>query len=240
VIRISDDQGVRTVTLARPDKRNALTARMLADLAQAFDVGDAVRAVSLVGDGPAFCAGFDLKSAEPTEDHAVLRAQLEGLSRAIVAMRACAAPVVVGAHGAAVAGGAALLGGADVVVCAPGTKIGYPVVRLGISPAVSAPFLTGATHGRGRALTLDPTLIDGARAHELGIAHELADDPVERACAVVRTIADKPGDGARRTKAWTLEVEGLSDAAVRAGLGASLGALTSDTVVRIRREVFGA
>ncbi|MEM7622493.1 MAG: enoyl-CoA hydratase/isomerase family protein, partial [Planctomycetota bacterium] len=238
VIRVEDNAAVRTITLDRPDKRNALTAQMLADLAAAFETEDSVCAVACIGSGKSFCSGFDLKSHPPTDDHTTLCAQLDGLSRAIVTMRACPAPIVMGVHGAAVAGGAALLGGADVVVCAPNAKIGYPVVRLGISPAVSAPFLTGAVGGRARGVTLDATLIDGVRAHELGLVHELADDPIARAVELARSIADKPGEGAVRTKRWMHDVEGLTDAAVRAGLDASLGSLGSDTVRRIQREVF--
>ena len=239
MIRVDDNETVRTVTLDRPDKRNALTPEMLGDLAAAFSIGDGVRAVAVVGAGASFCAGFDLKSAPPTDDHAMLRAQLDGLSGAIVAMRTCPVPVVLGVHGAAVAGGAALLGGADVVVAEPRAKIGYPVVRLGISPAVSAPFLTGSVGGRARGITLDATLIDGTRAHELGLVHELTGNVAERTAELARTIASKPGEGVVRTKRWTHEVEGLRDDEIRAGLEASLGSLGPDTVDRIQRLVSG-
>jgi enoyl-CoA hydratase/carnithine racemase len=243
MIRIDDDHALRTVTLDRPEKRNALSPEMLGALADAFAVPETTRAVAVLGEGKSFCAGFDLRSERPTPDHALLRAQLSALSDAIVAMRACPAPVVLGAHGAAVAGGCALLGGADVVVADAQAKLGYPVVRLGLSPAVSCPFLIGAVGGRSRAMTLDASLVTGARAHELGLVHELVDTPGEvaaRTIAVARTLADKPGDGARATKLWLAEVEGLEPGAVTAGLDASLGSLSADTVARIEREVFGS
>jgi len=239
LIRIADDASVRVVTLDRPEKRNALTPGMLADLAGAFAAGDDTRAVALIGEGKAFCAGFDLKSEPPEPDHSVLRAQLQRLSDAIVAMRACPVPVVLGAHGAAVAGGCALLGGADLVIAEPDTKLGYPVVKLGISPAVSGPFLVGSTGGRARAITLDANLINARRAAALGLVHELADDARAAAIDLAHAIAQKPGDGVKQTKRWTLSVEGLSDEAVRAGLNASLDSLGPDTVAKIQREVFG-
>ncbi len=248
MIQVTDNNTLRTVTLNRPDKRNALTPDMLRQLAAAFDITDATRAVAVLGAGKTFCAGFDLKSEPPTQDHALLRAQLNALATAIIAMRTCPAPVVLGVHGAAVAGGCALLGGADVVIAEPSAKLGYPVVRLGISPAVSCPFLHGAVAGRARAITLDPALISGKRAREIGLVHDLAetsspDAPGEtvarKTLREAHAIASKPGDGARATKAWTLRIENLDAGTIAQGLSASLDALGPDTVARIQQEIFG-
>ncbi|MEM1186431.1 MAG: enoyl-CoA hydratase/isomerase family protein [Planctomycetota bacterium] len=239
MIRVSDEGPVRVVTLNRPEKRNALTPDMLSELAGAFRISHDTRAISCFGRGKSFCAGFDLRSHAPEPAHSVLRAQLEGLSETIVAMRACSAPIVMGIHGAAVAGGCALLGGADVVIAEPDAKLGYPVVKLGLSPAVSGPFLIGSTGGRARGITLDAELVDGRRAAQLGLVHELADDARSAAIRLATRIAKKPGHGAMHTKRWTLDLEGVSDEAVRAGLNASLDSLGPDTVERIQREVFG-
>ncbi len=249
MIQVTDDNTLRTVTLDRPEKRNALTPDMLHQLAAAFVVTDATRAIAVLGAGKSFCAGFDLKSEPPTEDHALLRAQLDALSKAIIAMRTCPAPVVMGVHGAAVAGGCALLGGADIVIAEDTAKLGYPVVKLGISPAVSCPFLHGALAARARAVTLDPALFTAERAHEMGLVHEIvrtaapgarADRAAVRTLEVAKSIADKPGDGARATKAWTLRVEDLDAGTIAQGLSASLDALGPDTVARIQKEIFGS
>ncbi len=144
MIRTETDGGVRTIVLDRPEKRNALTPAMLDDLAagvRAVTLGkgdDAgVRAVLIRGEGRCFCAGFDLDLCrDDGPEQAVMKSFLAGLSDAIVAMRACPRPVVIAAHGAAIAGGCALLGGADLVVADRDAKLGYPVVRLGVSPAI--------------------------------------------------------------------------------------------------------
>ena len=217
MIRIEDDGPVRCITLDRPDKRNALTPGALDALARAFgpDAGGAsgCRAYLLRGEGRAFCAGFDLDLCRRDgPDQTVMRSFLEGLSRAVLAMRSSDRPVVLAAHGAAIAGGCALLGGADVVVADRGAKLGYPVVRLGISPAVSAPFLLESVGaGATRRRLLDPGLFDGAEGMRLGLVHELMDDPEDvgpRAHEIARSLAAKPPLAMKATKKWAMEVGG--------------------------------
>lgn len=217
MIRVADDNGVRTIVLDRAEKRNALTPDMLAELARACsDVPEDIRSVVLVGEGRCLCAGFDLSLCEGDgPDQPALRALLLGLDSAVRAMRACRVPVVVAAHGAAIAGGCALLGGADVVVTHASCKLGYPVVRLGISPAVSLPFLTrGIAAGAARRATLDPSLIDGSEAFRIGLAHELVDAPenvAPRAQAVAGELAGKPAGAVAATRRWLDELCGPPD-----------------------------
>ena len=142
MVRTSTENGVATITLARAEKRNACTPAMLTELEQAIR-GVRGRVLVLTGDGDVFCSGFDLTLCK--DDDRVLGQLLGGLSACVRALRAMDMPVVVSAHGAAIAGGCALLGGCDVVVTNSDAKLGYPVLPLGISPAVSAP-----TCGRSR------------------------------------------------------------------------------------------
>ena len=206
MIRFEILDNLAAVTLSRADKRNALTPDMLDSLAGVFERMPAqIRAVVLSGDGPTFCAGFDLKLCAVDATGATMRALLTGLSRTVCAMRAIDAPVVLAAHGAAVAGGCALLGGADIVVAERQTKLGYPVVKIGVSPAVSAPFLTSMIpDGPARARLLDPDLVSAEYALRIGLVHELADGPGatrERANDIARHLAAKPGIGVAATKA---------------------------------------
>lgn len=209
---------IQRLVLSRPDRRNALTPGMLDDLAGHIERAGDARAVLLLGEGKVFCAGFDLDLCVGEGGDANLRRLLEGLSRCIVAMRALPCPVVIGVQGAAIAGGCALLGGGDVVFAHPDAKLGYPVTRLGISPAVSAPFMSVAP-GQGRRLLLDPGLIDGRRAHQIGLVHELSDDPEARALEVAGTLAAKPPQALATTKRWLNDI-GHADA--RQGLDVSL------------------
>lgn len=229
MITTSLDNNVYRVTLDRPDRRNALTPDMIGRLVRA--IADAsqhpgARSILLDGAGPVFCAGFDLELCAQDPDN--LRALLRGLHDAIAGMRASTLPVVVAAHGAAIAGGCALLGGADLVVSHNDCTMGYPVLALGVSPAVSAPFLVQSMHdGGARANTLLPELFDGSRAHTLGLVHVLAADArqvghvaMERA----RALADKPAHAVRATKAILGTLDRSGEHARTAGaLRASLG-----------------
>ena len=137
-----------------------------------------------------------------------------------------------GIHGAALAGGCALLGGADIVVAQRGTKLGYPVVKIGVSPAVSAPFLSANVRdGAARSLMLDPGIIDADRALTLGLVHEVLDSQdgtLERASAVARGLASKPGRGVAATKALVNELCAARTDRADLGLSASLSRTGSD------------
>lgn len=226
-------EGVTVIELRRPDRRNALTPDMLRAFEHAvrtFAAQASTRAVLVRGEGPCFCAGFDLSLCEHDAARVVLAELLQGLSACARAMRECPAPVVLCAHGAAIAGGCALLGGADIVVADANAKLGYPVVTLGISPAVSAPFLArSVAHGAARARLLHPKLITGADAHAIGLVHELTDTP-QQACStaadIARTLAAKPPTALRATKAWLNELTPTGDA--DAGLAASLALVGGD------------
>lgn len=203
---------VRLITLSRPDRRNALTPDGLTALHAAIHDATAsdARALVLAGRGSAFCAGFDLDLCKAHPDGSVMRQLLSGLSAVILALRNARLPVVIAAHGAAIAGGCALLGGADLVVTDENAKLGYPVLKLGVSPAVSAPFLRHMIgSGPARERLLDTRLISGRDALRLGLAHELTDHPdavLPRALAIAAELAAKPPTALLATRRWLDEL----------------------------------
>lgn len=178
-----------------------------------------------------FCSGFDLAVVEADPSRLALRRLLAGLSAAIRALRALPCPVVAAVQGGAIAGGCALLGGADVVISEPEARFGYPVVRLGISPAVSGRFLACAVgSGPARRLLLDPGLIGVSEAARLGLVHILtdtADGVQDRAIEAAIALAGKPREGVRATRKWLCAIEdalfGASETGADAGLSESLG-----------------
>lgn len=220
---------IERLVLSRPERRNALTPAMFEDLAGHVERAGDARVLLLLGEGTVFCAGFDLDLCVGEAGDGNLRALLEGLSRCIAALRALPCPVVVGVQGAAIAGGCALLGGGDVVIAQPAAKLGYPVTRLGISPAVSAPFM-GIAPGQARRLMLDPGLIDGRRAQAIGLVHELHDEPAARAMELAEELAAKPPHALAATKRWLNE---LSPANAGQGLDVSLSLVGSDESRRL-------
>lgn len=226
MIETRDESGVLIIELARADKRNAMLPEMLELLHDAITSSTDALAIAILGQGKTFCAGFDLKACANDPSGDTMRALLTGLSKCVRALRQHPAPVVLGVHGAAVAGGCALLGGADIVVADRHAKLGYPVVKIGVSPAVSSPFMLASMRpGIVRTRLLDTDLIDGEHAYKLGMVHELCDAPSDvhdRAVEIAESIASKPGSGCRETKRWLNEICAVSDEQANAGLNASL------------------
>lgn len=205
---------VATVRMRDPARRNALDATTIDALLERIRgatraaLDGAADAILIRGDGAAFCAGFDLSAC--ADDPPAVRHLLCRLAECVGELRTTDVPVVARVQGAALAGGCALLTGCDFVVVAADAQIGYPVHRIGISPAVSAPSLRARIGGRARGVLIGNELVDGEGARTLGLATEVAqgeaalDDAVERLLA--RLLAKGPA-AMRATKSWMREVE---------------------------------
>ena len=178
-LRIERDGPLLRVTLARPERRNAFDAALIAELAHAFaDVGDA-RAVVLAGDGPSFCAGadvdwqrsaIDLSYDENVEDAMRLYGMLEAID-------GCAAPVVARVQGYALGGGSGLVACCDVAIAGEDAVFGFSEVKLGIIPAVISPFVVPRIGvGVARRYFLTGERFDAAAALRIGLVHEVVDD----------------------------------------------------------------
>ena len=233
LIKVEHQDHVMIVSLNRPDKRNAMTPTMLDELDAALKKTSAsIRAIAIVGEGKTFCAGFDLKSCAADPSGETMRALLTGLSTVVRTMRAIPVPIVLGVHGAAVAGGCAMLGGADIVISDEHAKLGYPVVKIGVSPAVSAAFmLASISAGAVRNRLLDTELISGVEAKRIGLVHELVELPEQvrsRTIEIATQLAKKPGTGCIETKAWLNEIVSPMTDHAKQGLDASLSLTGSD------------
>ncbi|HSC73862.1 MAG TPA: enoyl-CoA hydratase-related protein [Gaiellaceae bacterium] len=177
-LRVQREGEVLRVTLARPERRNAFDAALIADLTEAFaDVADA-RAVVLAGEGETFCAGADIdwqRSAidltydENVEDALRLYRMCETIDR-------CPAPVVARIQGYALGGGSGLAACADVAVAATDATFGFTEVKLGIVPAVISPFVLPKIGQHARRYFLTGERFDAQTALRIGLVHEVADD----------------------------------------------------------------
>ena len=179
-LRTEHDGELLRVTLARPERRNAFDAALIAELTEAFSaVGDDVRAVVLAGDGPSFCAGADVEWQRASID-LTLEENVEDALRLhamMAAVDACPAPLVARVQGYALGGGSGLVACADVVVAAPDATFGFSEVRLGIIPAVISPFVfarIGA--GAARRLFVTGERFDAETALRIGLVDEVAGD----------------------------------------------------------------
>ncbi|HEU5010708.1 MAG TPA: enoyl-CoA hydratase-related protein [Gaiellaceae bacterium] len=191
-LKIERDGRVLRVTLARPERRNAFDAALIAELAEAFaDVGDA-RAVLLEGEGPSFCAGADVEwqraSVELSYEENVEDAMR--LYRMLETIDACPVPLVCCVHGFALGGGSGLVACADVAVAWPDAVFGFTEVRLGIVPAVISPFVIPRIGAAARRYFLTGERFDAAEALRIGLVSEVAVDAGERAEQIVRDILE--------------------------------------------------
>ncbi|TDV34361.1 methylglutaconyl-CoA hydratase [Paraburkholderia caballeronis] len=185
---------VATVTLNRPDVRNAFNETMIAELTAAFDAlstRDDVRAVVLAANGKAFCAGADLnwmkKMAGYSDDEN--RADAMRLARMLSAVYRCAKPVVARVHGDAYAGGMGLVCAADVVVAADSAHFCLSEARLGLMPATIAPYVIRALGEQAsRRYFVTAEAFDCAAAERLGLVSERVS--ADQLDATVQRIAD--------------------------------------------------
>jgi methylglutaconyl-CoA hydratase len=195
-LRIEREGDVLRVTLARPERRNAFDAELIAQLTHAFaDAGDA-RAVVLAGEGPSFCAGADIEWQRSSIDLSFDENVEDALRlyRLCETIDLCPAPVVARIHGHALGGGAGLAACSDVAVAADDAVFGFSEVKLGIIPAVISPFVLPKIGQHARRYFLTGERFDAQTALRIGLVHEVAQDldaAVERIVAELLTSGPK-------------------------------------------------
>src|SRR3954467_1722620 len=206
-LRVERDGDVLRVTLARPERRNAFDAQLIADLTAAFsDVGDA-RAVVLAGDGDAFCAGADIEwqrsAIDLTYDENVDDAIK--LYRMCEAIDVCRAPVVARIQGYALGGGSGLAACADIAVASTDATFGFTEVKLGIIPAVISPFVLPKIGRHARRYFLTGERFDAATALRIGLVHEVTEELDEAVERVVGELLTSGPDATREAKTLVRE-----------------------------------
>ncbi|WP_070249941.1 enoyl-CoA hydratase/isomerase family protein, partial [Duganella phyllosphaerae] len=170
---------VATVTLNRPDVRNAFNETTIAELTQAFaalGADQSLRAIVLAANGPAFCAGADLnwmkKMAGYT--HAENHADALQLATMLRTIYACPQPVVARVQGDCYAGGMGLVAACDIVVAVDTAQFCLSEVRLGLIPATIAPYVIKAMGEQAsRRYFLTAERFTAATALRIGFAHEV-------------------------------------------------------------------
>jgi methylglutaconyl-CoA hydratase len=203
-LRVERGGPVLRVTLARPERRNAFDAALIAELAAAFaDVGDA-RAVVLAGEGRSFCAGGDLEwmraAAELSYDENL--EDVTALLRMYEAVDGCPAPVVGRIRGHAFGGGVGLVACCDVAVAPPGTVFALSEVKLGIAPGVISPFvLAKIGTSAARRYFVTGERFDAETALRIGLVHEVTDELDATVERIVGELLTAGPEAARAAKA---------------------------------------
>ena len=203
LIQTDISNGVATLRLNRPEKHNAQSIALLEALCDAVEQvaeDPAVRVIVLRGNGPTFCAGLDLKEAA---DPDLGRRQGQLLVRAISVIYHAPKVTIACAHGAALAGGAALVGACDLAVAAVDCRFGYPAVKRGLIAALAMPLMrrqVGERHARELALLGE--IIDAERAQAIGMINRAVPDDLldEQVALLVDQVLQAGPEAIRLTK----------------------------------------
>ena len=202
-IKVTRDSRVMTIRLARPEKKNALTAAMYSAMAAALAEAEAdsgIGAVVLLGSAGTFCAGNDIAdflSAPPDNRDSPVGSYLFGLARATV-------PLLAGVDGDAVGVGTTTLLHCDMTLVTARARLRLPFVSLGIVPEAGSTLLLPRIMGHARAaeLIMLGDAFDGARAVELGIANHVVEPEAleEKTLALATRLAEQPPTAIREAK----------------------------------------
>jgi methylglutaconyl-CoA hydratase len=177
-ILVTEEDEVRTITLNRPERRNAMTPEMQEELILAMHAageGDC-RVVIFAGAGEAFCAGLDLSALQKMNDKtdADHRADAERVAQLFRTLYELPKPTIAVVHGAAIAGGTGLATICDFTLAAPEAKFGYTEAKIGFVPALVSAFLTlQIGEKRARDLLLTGRIFASEEALRLGLVNEV-------------------------------------------------------------------
>lgn len=195
ILIATDDEGIATVTLNRPDKHHAMNARMIAELTEAAatlgsDAG--VRAVVLASSGPSFCAGADLgwMRAQQEADRAGKIIEAGKLSAMLAALDALPKPLIARVQGNVFGGGVGLLAVCDMAIAAEGIRLALTETRLGLIPATIGPFVVGRMgQGFARQVFFTGNAFGPDFALRAGLVHEICPAEALDECLTKRTVA---------------------------------------------------
>lgn len=206
-LEVDDKLGSATIIMNRPEKRNALSAELVAALSgelESLRHKDEIRSVFISGEGPAFCAGADLAEIRALQSASVQQNQASShaLREFFVQLYTYPKPTCAIVHGPALAGGCGLASCCDFVIATRDATFGYPEVKIGFIPAIVMVLLTHQIGERAaRDLCLTGRTIDADEAHRLGLvsqvvvqadlegaAHKLAKDLRKNAPQAMATV----------------------------------------------------
>jgi methylglutaconyl-CoA hydratase len=178
-LTLSIQAGVQTITLSRPDVRNAFNDEVIAELKNAFTAvaqDPAVRCVVLAAEGPAFCAGADLNWMRRMADytHAENLADAGELAAMLRAIYECPKPTIARVQGDVFAGGVGLVAACDMAVSVDSATYCLSEVKLGLIPATISPYVIRAMGARAaHRYFLTAERFSALEAHRIGLVHEV-------------------------------------------------------------------
>jgi methylglutaconyl-CoA hydratase len=206
-LQLSYAAGSATITLSRPEKRNAISFELLEELLVALDEVEhsAANVLILTGEGKAFCAGLDLEELRSLlgKTHEENVQDTTRIARIFRRLYDFPKPTIAAVNGAAVAGGTGLATMCDFTLAVPEAKFGYTEVRIGFMPAIVSSILVWQVgHKAARDLLLSGRLFDSAEAHRLGLVNEIVapEKLMDRARELTAQLLENSPAAVRATK----------------------------------------
>lgn len=209
-VRTEITDRVAVLTLSNPERRNAMNLELSAKLVDALRsaaADDAVGAVVITGEDPAFCAGGDL-SELATADPDTLRTVYSGF----LAVADCPLPTIAAVNGAAVGAGLNLALACDLRLAGPRARFDARFLPLGLHPGGGYTWMAHRVLGaqRAAALTLFGEVVDAAEAERIGLVHRVTEDVVPAAVELAARAAAAPRHLVRTTKATLRLTAGMA------------------------------
>jgi methylglutaconyl-CoA hydratase len=206
-LQVSEEGGVLSVALNRPDVHNAFNDALIAEAIDVFgsiDAATPLRAVVLRSGGANFCAGADLnwmsKMVAYTREENIRDSA--HLAKMYALINECPVPVIGRIQGAAIGGGVGLVAVCDIAIATRASKFGLSEVKLGILPAVISPYVIGKIGaGHARALFFTGERFDAERALRIGLVHRVVETDADLDGAVSEALAQLMSSGPEAVKA---------------------------------------
>jgi methylglutaconyl-CoA hydratase len=206
-LQLAYDSGIATITLNRPEKRNALSFQLVDEILAALDAVEKSEAlvVVLTGAGKAFCAGLDLDELKSLigKSHAENVGDSRRMVQIFRRLYDFPKPTIAAVNGAAIAGGTGLATMCDFTLAVPEAKFGYTEVRIGFVPAIVSSILVWQVgHKIARDLLLSGRVFEAGEAHRLGLVNEIvaADNLLTRARELASQLMENSPTSVRQTK----------------------------------------
>jgi methylglutaconyl-CoA hydratase len=191
-LKIKEADGIHTITLNRPERRNALNPQMIAEITHAL--GEATNCncgvVVLTGEGSAFCSGMDLESLKSLNNQRPedQRADAESMMWMMRRLYELSKPTIAAVNGPAIAGGTGLATLCDFTIASANARFGYTEVRIGFIPAIVSVFLLEMVgEKKAKTLLLSGRILDAAEALDFGLVSEVV--PESELAARVQAVA---------------------------------------------------
>jgi methylglutaconyl-CoA hydratase len=207
-VQYAEAQSVATITLNRPDKRNAISYELIDDLIAALKqaASSPAQIVILTGAGKAFCSGMDLDNLKQLagRTHEQNVHDSETMASLFRALYDFPKPTIAAVNGAAIAGGTGLATLCDFTLAVPEAKFGYTEVRIGFVPGIVSSYLiANVGEKRARDLLLTGRLFDAEEAYKLGLVTEIvsAEQLMPRALQLAAQLMENSPASLRATKA---------------------------------------